>query len=134
MVLIIIDAHSKYIEAIPTSGSTSQVVIEELRTLFSRFGLPETIVSHNGTCFTSEEFKQFLRRNGVSQILSAPYHPSSNGLAERAVQVVKRGLRKVTKGSLRSRLATVLFFYGLAPQSTTELSPSELLLGRCLRT
>ena len=132
--LIIIDAHSKYIEAIPTSGSTSQVVIEELRTLFSRFGLPETIVSDNGTCFTSEEFRQFLKRNGVAQILSAPYHPSSNGLAERAVRVVKRGLRKVTKGSLRSRLATVLFTYRLAPQSTTGLSPSELLLGRRPRT
>ena len=134
MVLIIIDAHFKYIEAMPTSGSTSQVVIEKLRTLVLRFGLPKTIVSDNGTCFTSEEFRQFLKRNGVARILSAPYHPSSNGLAERAVQVVKRGLRKVTKGSLSNRLATVLFTYRLAPQSMTELSPSELLLGRPPRT
>ena len=111
-----------------------EVVIEELRTLFSRFGLPETIVSDNGTCFTSDEFRRFLKRNGVTQLLSAPYHPSSNGLAERAVQVVKRGLRKVTQGSLRSRLATVLFTYRLAPQSTTGLSPSQLLLGRHPRT
>lgn len=123
MVLIIIDAHSKYIEAIPTS-------IEELRTLFARFGIPESIVSDNGTCFTSEEFQQFLKGNGVSHILSAPYHPATNGLAERAVQVVKRGLRKVTQGSLQNRIATVLFSYRLTAQSTTGLSPSELLLGR----
>ena len=102
MVLVDIDAHSKYIEAIPTAGSTLQVVIEELRTLFSRFGIPETIVSDNGTCFTSYEFKQFLKRNGIKQLLSAPYHPSTNGLAERAEQVLKRGLRKMDQGSLKS--------------------------------
>ena len=128
--MIIIDAHSKWIEAIPTSGSTSRVVIEELRFLFSQFGLPECIVSDNGTCFTSAEFKQFLKRQGIKHIVSAPYHPSTNGLAERVVQVVKRGLRKETHGSMRSRLATVLFAYRLTPQSTTGLSPSELLLGR----
>ena len=76
------------------------------------------------------EFKQFLKRQGIKHIVSAPYHPSTNGLAERAVQVVKRGLRKKSHGTMHSRLATVLFAYRLTPQSTTGLSPSELLLGR----
>ena len=106
----------------------------ELRTLFSRFGKPETIVSEYGTCFTSYEFKQFLKRNGIKQLLSAPYHPSTNGLAERAVQVLKRGLRKMDQGSLKSKIAKVLFSYRITPQSTTGLSPSELLLGRRPRT
>ena len=44
MILILIDAHSKWVEAVCTPGSTSAVVIEELRTLFAQFGLPETIV------------------------------------------------------------------------------------------
>ena len=130
MVLIVIDAHSKWIEAIPTSSA----VIEELRVLFSQFGIPETIVSDNGTCFTSVEFKQFLKKNGIVQILSAPYHPSTNGLAERAVQVAKSGLRKVIDGSLRSRIAIILFTYRLTAQSTTGILPNELLLGRCPRT
>ena len=73
MILVIVDAHSKWIEAIPTSGSTSRVVIEELRFLFSQFGLPECIVSDNGTCFTSHEFKEFLKRHGVKHI----YHIGS---------------------------------------------------------
>ena len=134
MILLIIDAHSKWIEAIPTSGSASKVVIEELRCLFARFGVPESIVSDNGTCFTSSEFHMFLRQNGVKHLLSAPYHPATNGLAERAVQVVKRGLKKVQKGSIRSRIATVLFAYQLTPQTTTKTLPSELLLSRCLRS
>ena len=40
MILIVVDAHSKRVEAIPTSSSTSQVVIEELKVLFSLSGFP----------------------------------------------------------------------------------------------
>ena len=130
MLLIVVDAHSKWVEAIPTAGSTSHVVIEELRFLFSQFGLPESIVSDNGTCFTSSTFNSFLKQHGIAHITSAPYHPSTNGLAERSVQLVKKGLKKVKTGSFRSRIAKVLFAYRLLPQMTTGLSPSELLLGR----
>ena len=75
-----------YFEAICTSSTSSNVVIEELRTMFAKFGLPETVVTDNGTGFTSHEFNSFLKQNGIKHITSAPYHPSSNGLAERAVQ------------------------------------------------
>ena len=134
MFLVLIDAHSKWIETFVTSSSTSAVVIGELRSTFARFGLPEMIVTDNATCFRSEEFETFLEQNGVKHVTSAPYHPASNGLAERAVQIVKRGLKKVTVGSLRSRVDTVLCSYRITPQSTTGVSPAELLLGKRLRT
>ena len=130
MILIIVDAHSKWIEAICTPGSTFTVVIDELRTLLAQFGLPETIVTDNGPCFVSSEFETFLVRNGIKHLTSAPYHPSSNGLAERAVQLVKRGLKKITRGSMKNRLAQILFHFRLIPQTTTGVAPSELLLGR----
>ena len=101
-----------------------------MRILFAQFGLPETIVTDNGSCFVSEEFEAFLNGNGIKHITSAPYHPSSNGLAERAVQILKSGLKKVMEGDLDTRIARVLFAYRLAPHSTTGVSPSELLLGR----
>ena len=78
----------------------------------------------------SAEFEEFLERNGIKHLTSAPYHPSSNGLAERAVQVVKQGLKKNTHGNMKTRLAQVLFRYRITPQTTTGISPSELLLGR----
>ncbi len=67
--------------------------------------------------------------NGIKHLTSAPYHPASNGLAEHAVQIVKKGLKKITHGNIHIRLAQVLLTYRLTPQSTTGISPSELLLG-----
>ena len=43
---------------------------------------------------------------------------------------MKRGLKKTTEGSVRSRLAKILYTYRLTPQSTTGVSPAEMLLGR----
>ena len=87
-------------------------------------------MTDNGTCFVSSEFKSFLESNGVKHLTSAPYHPASNDLAERAVQIVKKGLKKVVQGNISTRLAQVLFSYRLTPQTTTGVSPAELLLGR----
>ena len=50
MILIIVDAHSKWVEAIPTAGSTSKVVIEELQSLFSQFGLPDSRLFRTMEC------------------------------------------------------------------------------------
>ena len=82
----------------------------------------------------SVEFETFLKKNGVMHITSAPYHPSTNGLTERAVQVLKQGLKKATTGSLKTRLVRVLLSYRITPQSSTGVSPAELLFGQCPRT
>ena len=63
---MLIDAHSKWIEANCTPSATSDMVIQELRTLFAQFGLPETIVTDNGSCFVSEEFEVFQRKTRSS--------------------------------------------------------------------
>ena len=97
MYLIIVDAHSKWIEAVCTPSATSAAVIEELNVLFAQFGLPDTIVTDNGTCFVSAEFAVYLKKYGIKHITSAPYHPATNGMAERAVQIVKQGLRNYSR-------------------------------------
>ena len=84
--LVLVDAHSKWLEVTPVASTSSQSTIQELRRIFAIHGLPEMLVSDNGTAFTSEEFLSFLKMNGVCPVNSAPYHPASNGLAERAVQ------------------------------------------------
>ena len=110
--------------------SNVECPIDCLRQTFAQFDISETIVTDNGTCFVSAEFESFLKTNGVKHLTSAPCHPASNALAERAVQIAKQGLKKVTQGSLNAQLVKILFVYRLIPQSTTGIFPSELLLGR----
>ena len=74
-----------------------------------------------------------MERNGIKHILTSPYHPSSNGLAECAVQTFKNGIKKL-EGDVQERISRFLFRYRVTPHSTTGLSPAELLMGRRLRT
>ena len=105
------------------------------RKLFATHGIPEVIVSDNGTAFTSAEFSEFTAKNGVKHLKTAPYHPSTNGLAERAVQTFKTAMKKSGSGSdIDTRLARFLFHYRTTPNSTTGVSPAELLMGRKLKT
>ena len=92
------------------------------------------IVTDNGTGFVSQDFKVFLEKNGIRHVTSALHHPPSNCLAKRSVQVVKKGLKKVSKGSIKECLAKVLLSHRITPHTTTGVSPSELLLGRRPRT
>ena len=82
----------------------------ELRKLFAAYGLPESVVSDNGPQFTSEEFETFLKLNGVTHVLCPPYHPASNGLAQRNVQTFKNILAKAdSRILLQHRVSDILF-------------------------
>ena len=111
-------------------SATAQATIKHLRMIFARFGLPEVMVTDKGTCFTSSEFQEFAQRNNIRHVHIAPYHPSSNGLAERAVQTFKLGIRKQLAGTLQTKLSCFLFHYRLTPNTTTGVAPAELLLTR----
>ena len=82
MFQVMIDAYSKWTEVHPINTATSRVIIEKLRSTFAIHGLPMTIVSDKGSNFCSEEFEEFLAKNGIHHRKTAPYHPASNGLAE----------------------------------------------------
>jgi transposase InsO family protein len=58
MFLVVVDAYSKYLEVVPMSHATSSTTVAALRHIFSNFGLPEHIVTDNGSQFTSEEFQK----------------------------------------------------------------------------
>lgn len=133
--LIIVDAYSKYPEVHITNNIDTRTTIHRLRETFARFGIPVTLVSDNGTCFTSREFKEFLSRNGIKHKLIAPYHPATNGQAERYVQIVKQGLRTMTgEGDLPTNLCRLLMQYRRLPHSETNQPPAELIFKHHYRT
>ena len=128
--LLVVDAHSKWLEVMMVPSTSSHVTIQKLHTIFATHGLPETLVADNATSFTSSEFKEFVARNGIRHITSAPYHPATNGLAERAVQTFKEGMKTISEGDMETRIARFLFHYRNTPHSTTGVSPAEMLLKR----
>lgn len=137
MLLIVVDAYSKWVEVKVTNSMTASATISILDELFAAYGIPVTLVSDNGTNFTSLEFKTFLQTVGVKfHKLTAPYHPSTNGQAERYVQTVKDKLKTMatTRGSLQPNVNEFLRQYRKAPHSATGQSPAQLFLGRSLRT
>ena len=136
MFLVIVDAHSKWPEVFIMSSTTTSKTISRLRQTFAAYGLPEQVVTDNGPQFIAEEFATFLQMNGVKHTKSAPYHPASNGQAERFVQSLKQALKasKNDGRSLDQRLYNYLLTYRSSPHSTTGVAPASLFLNRHVRT
>ena len=136
MFLVAVDAHSKWpeVEIMPTT--TSAKTIEVLRKMFAAYGLPEQIVTDNGPQFISDEFTLFTRQNGIKHFRSSPYHPATNGLAERFVQSMKTALKAGASdgGTLPQRLSSFLLTYRSSPHATTGVCPCSLFLRRHVRT
>lgn len=117
------------------SNIKAETTIDAMREYFSTWGIPEKIVSDNGLTFTAEKFQNFLKCNGITHILTAPYHPSSNGAAENAVKYFKNKFKILkTKVSRREALSKYLYAVRSTIHSTTGVTPAKLHIGRKLRT
>ena len=134
--LVLIDSHSKWPEICVMKNPTTTATISFLRDIFSRFGVPETLVTDNGTQFTSFEFADFCRVNGIQHIRTPPYHPQSNGQVERFVDTLKRALLKAQgEGNNEEILNAFLKTYRCTPHMILEnKSPAEVMFGRKIRT
>ncbi|XP_063374893.1 uncharacterized protein K02A2.6-like [Cydia amplana] len=136
--LVVVDAYSKWVEVYLLNNTTSNAIIAKLYDFMSRFGLMHTLVSDNGTCFSSNEFAHFCAVNGISHITSPAYNPASNGQAESFVKVVKKGIRACLLSSsakeVDQNLLKYLFDYRNSVHTTTGVSPAQLVFGRKLRS
>ena len=137
LLLVTIDAYSKWPEVHIVSSTSAQTTIDKLRMIFATHGLPMTLVSDNGSPFQSKEFHDFISANGIMHRHVPPYHPSSNGLAENMVKTVKQALskNKITKdATIETHIARFLASYRNTRHATTARTPAELLFNRAPRT
>ncbi|UYV84530.1 K02A2.6-like, partial [Cordylochernes scorpioides] len=126
--LVVIDYYSRFPEMVQLDRLTASAVVRSCKSIFARHGIPETVVSDNGTQFgAAREFANFARQYGFQHVTSSPRFPQSNGMAEAGVKIAKLILKKNQDPSL-----------GLLEYRSTPLgngySPAELLMGRKLRT
>lgn len=92
MFLVIVDAHSKWMNIIPVSSTTSVVTIDKLRSVFATHGLSNKIVIDTRSVFTSEGFADFMQGNEFIHVCSVPFYSVSTGLPERALQFSSKEL------------------------------------------
>ena len=131
----VIDYHSRWAEVYFCSTVTSAVIVKCLTDLFSRFGLPEVLVSDNGVQFGSNEFELFLKSCNIKHVKSSLFFPQSNGLVERFNRTLKEAIRiAVAEGqAVEDSVRNMLVTYRSTAQPATGHSPSQLMFGRKIR-
>ena len=126
--LAVVDYFSPFPEVIQLRSTTSQGVINSLKALFARHGIPETLRTDNGPQFSSQELTEFSSNYQFTHITSSPHFPSSNSQAERTVQTVKHLIKDADDPF------AVLLSYRVTPLPWYSLSPAEILIDRKLRS
>ena len=117
MFLLIIDAHSKWMDIHCVNSATSSVTIHKMRSIFFSHGLPEIVVSNNGSNFVSRNLSHFFKKMASSTL---PQHLTTQ------VQMVwlSERYRPLSKGSVDTKLARFLLSYRITPQSSAGESPA----------
>ena len=131
--LTLVDFATKFPEVVPLKNIDTISVAEALIGIFARTGVPDEILSDQGSQFKSDMMKEIMRLLSVSQLHSTPYHAQCNGLVERMNGTLKCMLKKLMADKPKDwdrYIAPALFAYREIPQASTGFSPFELLYGR----
>lgn len=126
------DYYSNFVEVERLSTTTSGSVIKPLKAMFTRYGVPDTVVSDNGPQYNSAEFARFANQLNFEHVPSSPRYPQSNGKVENAVKTVKR-LFKKCKESGTSEFQAPLDWRNTPSEGMTT-SPAQCFFGRRCRT
>lgn len=123
----------KYPEAVPLRSIDAETIAEEFMVIFSRVGIPQEILTDQGSNFQSQLLRELYRLPHIDGLRTSLYHPQTDGLVERFNQTLKNMLRKAASQDGKDwdcLIPFLLFAYREVPHECTEFSPFELLYGR----
>ena len=129
--VLVVDYMLKFFEVAKLENSTSSTVIHDMKSFFSRHGIPFEVRSDNGPCYSSAEFKKFSKDWGFKHTTSSSYFSNSNGLEEIYVKIVKQILTK-SKAENKDPYLSILNY----PNTPIDDlgSPAQFLMNRRLRS
>ncbi|XP_047025498.1 uncharacterized protein LOC124634121, partial [Helicoverpa zea] len=131
-ILTIQDDLSKYSVAYPLRSTTAEESADCLIHFVSLFGIPKSILTDQGTNFTSDLFKttcQFLK---IKLLWASPYHPQTQGALERSHSTLKEYLKSFinnNQDNWPTYVYTAMLTYNTTIHSTTKFTPYELVFG-----
>lgn len=133
-ILVVVDYFTRWTEAYPIPDQKALTVADKFVSEFiTRFGVPERLISDQGTDFMSELFRNMCQLMEIEQARCSPYHPATNGLTERmnaTIQSMLSAFVNEYRNDWEEHLPYVLFAYRAAVQESTGCTPNLLMLGR----
>jgi len=130
--LIMVDYWSNFFEVVEIHKKTAQAVITQLKVQFARHGIPEVLMTDNGSEFDNQEFQNFSSEWHFDHRTSSPRYPQSNGKVENAVKTCK-GLLMKAKEDKKDPLLAILDWRNTPSEGFSTL-PVQRLMGRRTRT
>jgi transposase InsO family protein len=92
--LVAVHKFTKWVEAAPITTQDSTTAINFLKSIVFCFGVPHSIITDNGTNFTSKEFKSYRESMGIKLEFASVAHPKTNGQVEKANGLICNGIKK----------------------------------------
>jgi transposase InsO family protein len=132
----VVDKFSKWVEAQPIVNVHSEEVMAFFTDIIYRFGIPNTIITDNGTQFTGKKFLNFCNDNNIRVDWFAVAHPKTNGQVERVNGMILQGLKpRIFKRLEKFRaiwiaeLPSVLWSLCTMPGRVTGITPLFMVEG-----
>jgi transposase InsO family protein len=91
--LVAVDKFTKWVKTKHATSITMAKVVELVKEIMYRFGVPNNIITDNGTQFTAREFKDFCANSGIKINYASVSHPQNNGQAECSIGMILQGLK-----------------------------------------
>jgi transposase InsO family protein len=131
-----VDKFSKWIKVVPVTNQEATTAVKFFESIVYRYGVPNSIITDNGTNFTSGEFQEFAKNLGIKVKYASVAHPKSNSQVKKANGLVCAGLKKRllrplkhAAGAWVKELPSVLWSLRTMPNSSTGYTPFFLLFG-----
>ena len=133
-ILVIVDHFTRYVQAFVTNNHTAHTIARVLyNNFFSVFGFLQKLMSDQGTEFTGDMIAVMCKLLGIEKIRTMPYHPQTNGSAERVHQTLQRMISKLDPKKRRKwpeHIRSLLIAYNATRSQVTGYSPYCLMFGR----
>jgi ribonuclease HI/transposase InsO family protein len=134
--LVAIDKFSKWIEVRPLTSIRSEQAVTFFTNIIHRFGVPNSIITDNGTQFTGKKFLDFCEDHHIRVDWAAVAHPMMNGQVEHANGMILQGLKPRIYNDLNKfgkrwmkELPSVVWSLRTTPSRATGFSPFFLVYG-----
>ncbi|UYV66648.1 hypothetical protein LAZ67_4002441, partial [Cordylochernes scorpioides] len=131
--LVIVDNLTRFVRLSPVRNTSTQNVLKVMKSFVNDFGLPDKIISDRGSCFTSRQFEEFCRGNGIHHTLNSTKHPQGNGMVERvnrtALSTIATSIEDPRRKDWDLKIKEVERDLNNAVNKTTNKTPFETLHG-----